>query len=309
MDYTTIYDFCKVRNTGTVFSNSPDEPTPRVKFLMDLLDKEGIEYELDKSFYTRPSYTSFFSNVKRKNNLRWNRGSKLEHNGFDDDFDDDFDDFGDDSLDNLKEVPDEKPKDNGTPIYNIILKGSSNRMVVAHHDINNPNIDNANDNSCSVINCLMIKKLMPTMNVVILDGEEFGGLGAQRVSEQIKAGYFGNIQWVLNLELTGKGGNNFFVGSCESKLADTIISLFDCPVVFTPFNDSVIFRKNGIDSCVINPLPILPEGEISSVEYKGKYLDYNMLFNCHSPKDTVSSIDPADMKEFVEEIVIKILKS
>ena len=43
MDYSTIYDFCKVRNTGTVFSNSPDEPTPRVKFLMDLLDKEGIE--------------------------------------------------------------------------------------------------------------------------------------------------------------------------------------------------------------------------------------------------------------------------
>ena len=45
MDYSTIYDFCKVRNTGTVFSNSPDEPTPRVKFLMDLLDKEGIEFD------------------------------------------------------------------------------------------------------------------------------------------------------------------------------------------------------------------------------------------------------------------------
>ena len=30
--------------------------------------------------------------------------------------------------------------------YNIIMKGSSTKMVSAHHDIVNPNIDNANDN-------------------------------------------------------------------------------------------------------------------------------------------------------------------
>jgi len=46
---------------------------------------------------------------------------------------------------------------NETSGYNIILKGTSNRIVVAHHEINNPNIDNANDNSASVINAIMIK--------------------------------------------------------------------------------------------------------------------------------------------------------
>jgi hypothetical protein len=43
-------------------------------------------------------------------------------------------------------------------------------MVVAHHDVNNK-IDNANDNSASVINAIMIKKLLPSINVILLDGE------------------------------------------------------------------------------------------------------------------------------------------
>jgi len=246
--YSKIYDFCKVRNTGSVFENDPNEPTPRVKFLTDLLESEGIEYELDKSLHREKS-----------------------------------------------------------TIYNIILKGTSNRMIVAHHDINNPNIDNANDNSCSVINAIMIKKLMPSINVVLLDGEEFGGFGSQRVSDQINEGYFGDIEWVLNLELTGKGGKNFFIGNYPGKLYDHIKSLFDCPIVQTPFNDSVIFRKNKIDSCVINPLPPLTEGKTSSVKYGEDYLDYEMLFNCHSSRDTIATIDPKDMQEFVEQVVMKIL--
>lgn len=247
--YNKIYDFCKVRNLGTVYDNSDIEPTPRVKFLMELLDSEGIKYELDKSHSLRRNIT----------------------------------------------------------IYNIILRGTSDKMVVAHHDVNNCKIDNANDNSCSCINAIMIKKLRPHINVVLLDGEEFGGIGSQKVSEQINDGEFGPIKWVLNLELTGKGGENFFVGNYPGPLQKYIISLFNCPVVNTPFNDSVIFRRNDIDSCVINPIPILPEGEKSSVVYNGNYLDYSMLFNCHHESDNIASIDPADMKEFVEKVVLKII--
>jgi hypothetical protein len=194
-----------------------------------------------------------------------------------------------------------------TSAYNLILKGSSSKMVVAHHDIVNPDIDNANDNSASVINAIMIKKLMPEMNVILLDGEEYGGVGSQRVSNQIKSGYFGNIDWVLNLELTGKGGKYFFIGDYPGPLTNHIKSLFDCPVVRTPFNDSVIFRKNGIDSCVINPLP--PTNKNTQVKWnETTYLQFDLLFNCHSPKDTIDTIDPKDMQEFVEEVVLKILK-
>jgi hypothetical protein len=249
--YSKIYDFCKVRNFGSVLNNDPNEPTPRVKFLMSLLKSEGIKYELDKNIVTKK-------------------------NGFE------------------------------ITIYNIILKGTSNKMLVAHHDIVNPNIDNANDNSCSVINAIMVKKLMPHIHVVLLDGEELGGIGSEYLSNKIKEGYFGYIEWVLNLELTGKGGEYFFMGNYPGKLQKKIKSLFpQAPIVDTPFNDSDIFVKNGIDSCVINPLPITDKK--TPIKYGDKYLDYSMLSNCHNSRDNVSTIDPNDMKEFVEKVVIKIL--
>jgi hypothetical protein len=253
--YSKIYEFCKVRNKGGVYQNDANEPTPRVKFLISLLEEEGISYELDK-FQSKGGWSA-----------------------------------------------------KSTVCYNIILKGSSNKMVVAHHDIVNPNIDNANDNSASVINAIMVKKMMPNINVVILDGEEFGGLGSKRASDQINAGYFGSIDWVLNLELTGRGGKFFFIGNYPGALTDHIKSLFDCPVVQTPYNDSVTFRKNGIDSVVINPLPPLSTGEASNVKWSDNtYLDYKMLFNCHTERDTVDTIDINDMREFVEKVLVKILE-
>ena len=244
--YNKIYDFCKVRNLGGTYSNS-NEPTPRVQFLMQLLESESIDYELD-------IYQS-----------------------------------------------------RGNTCFNLILKGDSDRMVVAHHDIVNPNIDNANDNSASVINAIMIKKLMPHINVVLLDGEECGGLGSQRVSDQINDGYFNTIDWVLNLELTGKGGKYFFIGNYPGKLSNHIKSIFDCPITSTPYNDSVTFRKNGIDSVVINPIPPLNEGKSSVKWDNDTYLDFSMLYNCHSSKDTIDTIDINDMKDFVEDVVLKIL--
>lgn len=207
-----------------------------------------------------------------------------------------------------------RPTSTNCSFFNIILKGTSDKMVVAHHDIVNPTTDNANDNSCSVINAIMLKKLKPELNVVLTDGEEFGGIGSQRLSEQILDGKFGNIPWVLNLELTGKGGEYFFIGDYPGPLFDHIKTLFDCPVVRTPFNDSVIFQKNGIDSVVINPIPPIREAteddlkDKYNVIYKGMVLDFKMLYNCHSPKDTIDTISPDDMKEFVEKVLIKILE-
>jgi hypothetical protein len=58
---------------------------------------------------------------------------------------------------------------------------------------------------------------------------------------------------------------------------------------------------------VINPIPVLKEGK-SHIEYDGLYLDDSILSNCHSDKDSVDTIDIKDMKEFVEEVLIKILK-
>jgi Peptidase family M28 len=275
MIYSKINDFCKVRNKGNCFSNGT-EPTPRVKFIMDLLTSEGIPFELD-----------IFEEEQRASRTTFGRYSRH------------FDKW-------LNSEEDTEPKKNC--FFNIIMLGTSNKMIIAHHDVNNPNIDNANDNSASVINVIATKKLRPEVNAVLVDGEEFGGKGSNHLSKQIIAGDFGDIKWVLNYELTGKGGKYFFIGNYPGPLSDKIIELFNCPVVSTPYNDSVTIRRYGIDSVVINPLPPLPEGQTSDVLFPdGKYLNHRLLYNCHRASDNLASISTVDMKEFVEEVVLKII--
>lgn len=208
-----------------------------------------------------------------------------------------------DSEKNLLEDPEELNDENN--FCNIMLMGSSDKFVVAHHDIVNPDSDNANDNSCSVINAIAIKTLRPEINVVILDGEEVGGLGSTRLSKKIKEGKI-SCKWILNLELTGRGGKNFFVGDMETPLTDSIAEFFQCPLVSVPFNDSVIFKRYGINSTVINPLPIVEE-ETPIVDKDGNYLDIGLLYNCHSMKDSLENISTSDMEEFVNEVCLKII--
>ena len=244
--YNKIYDFCKVRNAGSVYRNGL-EYSPRVKFLLELTTELGLNPEL---------------HVFKVND---------SNNGF-----------------------------------NIILRGNSTRIITAHHDIVNHDIDNANENSASVINAIATKLLKPEVTVILLDGEEVGGLGAQYAADQILAGEFGEVEWILNLELTGRGGSTFFIGDYPGKLQDHIRGIFNCPIVSTPFNDAVIFREHGLDSVVINPLPILAKG-ISQVRWEDSYLDYDMLFNCHTKKDTLDTISTEDMQKFVEEVIIPII--
>jgi hypothetical protein len=71
-----------------------------------------------------------------------------------------------------------------------------------------------------------------------------------------------------------------------------------------PFNDSVIFRRNGIDSVVINQTTTLMKKNKHTVgqRYLFRLL---LIYNCHSNRDTVETIDTMDMKEFVEDVVLK----
>ena len=298
--YDKIYEFCKVKNKGNCHDNGLN-PTPRVVWLMKLLDEQGIKYELD-TFQKK----GFFRDTDTSNNF-----------------------------------------------FNIVMKGTSNRMVVAHHDIVNPASDNANDNSCSVINCIAIKKAMTEMNVIFLDGEEHGGIGSERAAQRILKGDFGQIEFVLNLELTGRGGKLFFIGDYPGPLFERIKRLFPkAPISNTPFNDAVVFRRHKIDSVVINPLPPLEveqeyeseddadygdfelfgrfsllgkkkkEGEeepkkprfklpkrssSKMMSYDGVELNFSILYRCHSMADSLSEIRVEDMKEFVEEVCIPIL--
>lgn len=150
-----------------------------------------------------------------------------------------------------------------TNLHNIYLRGTTNKWVMAHHDVCNHKIDNANDNSASVINAIGLKTLRPDINIALVDGEESPLMGAgsghfaKRVMEKTI-----DVDWVLNLELTGSGGTNFFIGNYSTDLTNKIKDKFGCAVMNVPFNDAtVMINKGGINAALINPCP-LKNGEI-----------------------------------------------
>jgi hypothetical protein len=184
--------------------------------------------------------------------------------------------------------------ENEAHFYNFYLRGTSRAMVMAHHDIVNPQSDNCNDNSASVINAIAAKILNPNLTVVITDCEEFGGKGSHRTCQKIKEGHFGQIDYVVNLELTAVGGTSFFTEMYPtSPLFQKIQSLFpNTPTLMVPFHDGMIVRGHGIDSLVLNPLP----------RVNGK-LKTELLSYCHSLKDSITLANYQDMDDFVRYVV------
>lgn len=303
MIYNKINEFCKVRNNGNCYKNGP-EPTPRVKFLIKILEEEGIPYELDifEEEVPKFNWNDYYQSINR---FRIQKPRKFKKRKY-------FDDIEDieENVDAENVNTDKKEKN---LLFNIVMKGTSDKMIIAHHDVNNHTIDNANDNSASCINVIAAKKLRPEINAVLVDGEEFGGKGSKRLAKQINNGDFGKISWVLNIELSGKGGKYFFIGNNPGPLFNHVKKLFDCPVTSVPFNDSVTLRSAGIDSIVINPAPPMSDDKKSDLKFPasgddGVYLDFSIVFNCHRPTDTLATISTSDMKEFVENVVLKILE-
>lgn len=183
--------------------------------------------------------------------------------------------------------------------HNVYLRGESAYWFVAHHDIVNPESENAQDNSCSLINLFALKGLAPWVNIALLDGEEVGGLGAYRLADRIEEDGW-PAEWLLNLELTGRGGTEFLIGcnTKESRLRDLIFKTHpQAEERRVPFNDSWCFVRRGLDSVVINPLPRV-DGE----------LDMSELNVCHQLWDTADRVSIVDMQQFVESILLPIAK-
>ena len=242
-----IKEFCTVKNDGPAWMNG-FSPTPRVKFIISLLEDLQIPFEIQRFFV------------------------------------------------------------DDTPMYNIVCKGTNQKMVIAHHDVVNAKFQNANDNSASVINAIYLKSLSPETNVVFTDAEECGFWGAKKLAEQILNGEFGKIDWVLNLELTGKGGKNIMVGNHSGDLKNRISEKFSAPIYNTPPSDCSALDSAGINTTVINPLALLEEGKTSDILGKHGFLDNSSWFDCHSESDSLDKISTLDMKEFVEEILLPIVR-
>lgn len=327
-DFSVLADFCRVRNTGNATRNG-NNPPPRVQFLMNLATRLGLQPELDVWTGRR-----FQNGNDLKDILQFDEDQieetveSMDHLTIEQKDEEirvlkiAFEKFKY-PIDQLKQELQalennrnsskaekriynmmlkfrndiENTSENN--FYNIYIKGTGRVAIMAHHDIVNPNSDNCNDNSASCINVLAAKLLNPEVHVIINDAEEIGGLGADRTAAKIHEGYFGEIDFVLNLELTAVGGKNFFVEKfSESKLFDRITNLFPGVELYsTPFHDGMVLRRRGIDSVVINPLPRLRTGE----------LNYELLFLCHSNDDRISLANYDDMRDFVTDVVTPII--
>lgn len=183
--------------------------------------------------------------------------------------------------------------------------GAENSVIyVAHHDVNNIHSDNCQDNSASVSNLLALAKYFndnkPTdknVHIVFTDCEEFGGLGAKQLSKRIVEGAFGNVDYIVNLELTANGTNywndskNF---GNDSLLLDKLNSIDTFTNARTPFNDSVVFRSCGFDSVCIGSLT---DRDLKQVLGRGYCQTWAL---CHKPNDKFENANAKDMNKFVE---------
>lgn len=181
--------------------------------------------------------------------------------------------------------------------HNIYLMGNSNKYISAHYDIINTESDNANDNSASVINAIAYKLFNPSINVLILDGEEppYMGAGSLIASNYLKSNNK-DVEWILNLELTGKG-RGFITDNVPTRLKKNLMLFDDITQQNLPKNDAVIFRDNGI-----------PSNVLTTVDYVDGEPDISIIFNCHTKRDSVDTISTADMKHFVEKTLPKIIE-
>ncbi len=194
--------------------------------------------------------------------------------------------------------------------YNIYCFGSSDKFLSAHYDVVNIHADNANDNSSSVINCIAYKIKNPSINLLILDGEEppFMGQGSEAASKYLKK-YNIPVRWIFNLELTGVG-STFFIDNISTPLSQGIIKQFpDVFITSTPPNDAMIFRRHGF---VSNVVTVVDEMEIPSRDTPNETIvapNMEPLFISHTMEDSVEKMSIIDMQNFVNNVVDVVVKS
>ncbi len=266
---TESYDFLSSYSTVfNLYTASTPQPNPfsnKAMFIIDTLNKLGIKYSVDIFTY-------------EGGNLHWGSGSTSH------------------KLINIIAEP--NPNATGPAI-----------VFCAHHDVANVRSENCQDNGASVCNLLrlgtLINKAQEESKRTILlftDCEESGAKGAKRFvsnatvergTGKVTHNVYGEIESVINLELTGKG--RAIWSDCDSKKQDVILheSLENIlgktiPKLRTPPSDALTFRKQDFPVLCIGTLP---EEDLE---------DKETWRICHSMKDTISGCNREDMKVFTE---------
>lgn len=192
-------------------------------------------------------------------------------------------------------------------LCNVIVKFDDAELeerviFTAHHDVVNLRSDNVLDNGASCANLLALaqelsgSRLKRRAAVVFTDCEEFGGLGAKRLTESVLAGDFGQVVGIVNSELTGKG--EIWTDRLETGFIGDKLRAIDAamPQHPTPFNDSWIFRRAGLATVCLG---IMPAGEMETLQRRHT-CDYWRY--CHQSDDGLHNADEESMQRYVQQL-------
>ena len=267
--YQYLTEFSKIYSRSS-FDRSENPITPRVEYIIEQIKELNIKYEID-------------------------------------------------IFQIFKEYPNEKYVNIYVKFYSSDVNTKETILFIAHHDIANPNSQNCQDNSASVCNlielCSILKTKEINKNVIICftDGEEPASIhsGAGRIGKMHKSKQhpFDNVEFAINLELTGRGKNIWMDAStvikqykepsiCISYLEKKVQNIIE---VETPFNDCYSLRHFGLDSICIG---CFTEEDIRDYNNR-KYPSTWKL--CHSIEDTIEKISEEDMSYFVNDILLKLI--
>jgi transcription initiation factor IIF auxiliary subunit len=255
-----LYEMCKeVRNQGNARINAIEPLTDRASFIVNKLNEQGLMYRI----------VPF-------------------------------------SIDNVTEAGYGKGKlINIEVFFPATTETDKSVFYTAHHDIANPKSENCQDNSASVCNLLDLCQKVSEMKVrqknvyiVFTDCEETGGLGMNRLIDDIKKRNI-NVDTMLCLELTANGTE--YWASCgeaeDGEVALKFAQLNGKEDVFvnTPYNESINARRSGLNAICIGSLK---ESEMEQVNKKGFCYTWAL---CHSEKDTFElSANRDEMSAFVK---------
>ena len=306
--YDLLKEFVKVKCNNSVIPHI-EKTTPRINFIVDSLLDNKLKFNIDAWDGTHKDVSYVHNQNKAKEIKKVLSEQNNLHTFFNEGYSNGF------CFNDLYERKETIYKGFYLNVEVTVYENPQNEksiIFVAHHDIVNSDSENANDNSASVCNLLSLAKEVKeqvergkiyneNIYVVFTDCEECGGKGAVQLAQRIKSGIFGDVDCVINLELTALGKAVY----CElieennsyNRLKTAYKDLGRKGEVFefrTPPNDSWYIRKFGIDSINIG---IITFDDIAEVNQRGYCSTWSV---CHKESDKFINAVEQDMKEFVE---------
>lgn len=263
--YEILRNLCQTKND--IRYGNEDRMTNRASFILDYLEGLGLEYVSSDPEFFGPDVPGEPEQTKPSVYYTY----------------DEFDYYGR-IMCNISVHLNKNPE-------------SDKRIVLlSHHDIVNPESDNMNDNTASVSHLLeMCSRIMESdikrnISIVITDGEECGSSGSEFLTSQINQGLLGDVEYALNLELTGVGKEIHIERFNDSNLSKLLLEAnSNIHQMSIPFNDSLALRRGGVDSICIGLLPLQAINERKSGSYPKEW------GLCHDIEDRFENAVEEDM--------------